>query len=356
VLPGLHLVEHLAGEPGRLADVLWLGSGRAVEARALASLADRAAPAPTEHAALPLEPSGGGAPSRAGLALRTPRALLAARAALRRHRSDVLIGLGGFPCLPAVPAARSLGVPVCLLEINAVPGAATRRLAPLAARVAHAFEASVPRGGGRRHVVTGAPLSAAFAEPDTSPEARARARRALGIEPGGALLVVLGGSQGAGGLNRFVAGAADELRAAGVSVLHQVGPGRLEEGAAEGPGYRGVEFVDDVAAALVAADLVLTRGGASTLAEVAAVGTPALVVPYPHHADRHQERNARAVGLEVVDEAELGPDVLARIVGLCAPEARAERALLSARLRAGSRTDGAATLAGELLDLARTRK
>src|SRR5690606_23048263 len=136
LLPGRHLLAHaLRAQGAVLEDLLWFTSGREVEDRALAGLAAALGGTPSARVALAVEPPGGGAPSRLRLARCTPRAFAAARAALRRHRSGVLLGLGGFTSLPPVLAARSLGIPVLLLEVNAVPGAATRVLAPLARRV-----------------------------------------------------------------------------------------------------------------------------------------------------------------------------------------------------------------------------
>ena len=102
------------------------------------------------------------------------------------------------------------------------------------------------------------------------------------------LVAVFGGSQGARSLNEFVRQHLAVLVGGGLSVLHQVGPGRAEEAGGEVVGYRAVDYLSDVPTALAAADLALCRGGASTLAELAVAQTPAWVVPYPGHADRHQ--------------------------------------------------------------------
>lgn len=359
LVPGLHLLAHAAAR-GLAVDALWLGAGRAVEERVFAA-AGRGAPEGVriERRALALEPAGGGAPSRVRLALGTPRALLVARRALRAHRAEVLLGLGGYTVLPAVLAARTLGLPVCLLEINAAAGLATRWLAPLARRVVHAWPSTVPAGGGgrARHRRLGPPLAPAFLAPVPDEGGRAAARAALGFRPELPLLVVLGGSQGARGLNRFLAAEAGALVEGGLQVLHQVGPGRLAEAASleAGRGYRAVEYVDDVRGALDAATLVLCRGGASTLAEVAARRVPALVVPYPHHGDRHQERNARAVGegLRVVDEEALGPRTRVELLELAAPGGARERARRAALLGAAVPPDAALALLEELGELAR---
>lgn len=293
IAPGRHLLEHVEGALG---DVLWFCTGRAVEERAFAGLAN------AQRVALDLEPENGGAPSLARLATRTLPGVARARAELRRQRSEVLLGLGGFTTLPAVLAARSLGLPVALLEINAAPGRATRSLARIAARTFHAWRSTLPgEQPSARDLWTGPPLPLRLLGASRNAQSVAQARAELGFAPERPLLVVLGGSQGAKALNEFVAAQASLWSLHGLQVLHQTGPGRSAEAASGEPaGYRAVEFVDDVPALLRAASAVLCRGGASTLAEVAAARCPAWVVPYPHHADQHQERNARALGAGVV--------------------------------------------------------
>lgn len=356
VVPGLHLVERslLAGAPG-LDDLLWFTSGRPVEDRVLEGFAP---PCAFERVALTLEASGGGAPGLGRLALRTPPAVLAARRALLRHRTQVLLGLGGYTTLPAALAARSLGVPVALLEINAVPGRATRTLARLASRVLHAWEGTLPPGGeGARDRLVGAPVAPAVAAVGEGRPAPGDARRFLGFDPGRPLLLVLGGSQGAGSLNAFLREHVGSLFDAGLQVLHQCGPGRLDETPVARPGLRVEEYLSPMAQALAAATVVLCRGGASTLAEVAAARRPALVVPYPHHADRHQERNARELGggVELVEDAALGPGVVARLVALCGPGGAGERDLMAAELARVARRDPAGAVLEDLALLASGR-
>jgi len=343
VVPGLHLLEHLRERGTSPEDVLWFSAGRPVEERVLAGVPGRLGAAPLERVVLALE-SEVGAPSWLRLAARTgPETRRAARA-LARHRSEVLLALGGYTGLPAVLAARFLGIPVVILEINSVSGRATRALAGLSERVVHAWPSSLTREG-NRHRCFGPPLAPAFARPLADEDASAAARAARGFRPDRPLLVILGGSQGAAPLNRFLAGAAASLVEAGLQVLHQTGPGRLAEGAGERPGYRAVEYLDDVAGTLDAATLVLCRGGASTLAEIAARARPALVVPYPHHRDRHQERNAMALGagVRVVPEERLEPALVATLVRLAGPAGLGERAVPR---------DGVERLADELLRVA----
>jgi len=248
-----------------------------------------------------------------------------ARRVLREEGSELLLGLGGYATAPATLAARSLGLTVALLEINAAAGRATRALAPLTRRVFHAWPATLPRRPGVRHALVGPPVAPRFGP--VTEEARRSARRRLGVPVDAPLVAVLGGSQGAGGLNDFVQQQAATLLSCGVQVLHQVGPGRMDEAADAAAGYRAVEYVRDVPTVLEAATVVLCRAGASTLAEVAAMRAPAWAVPYPHHADQHQERNAHELGagVRVVPEADLGPGLAQELARLVGPEGAAER-------------------------------
>jgi len=353
VVPGLHLVAHARAAGIALADLLWFQSGRAVEDRVFAGTGPLLSGIACERVVLPLENAGGGAPSRARLALRAPAAVIVARRALVAHRSEVLLGLGGFTSLPAVVAARGLGVPVVLLEVNAVPGAATRWLGPLAVRTLYAFAA----GTSPRHVRTGPPLAPDMARGGVDASQAAAARARLGFDPERPLVAVLGGSQGATALNRFVRAHVARLVAGGVQVLHQTGPGRISEAATPMAGYRAVEYVDSVRPVLEASTAVLCRGGASTLAEIAASRVPAFVAPYPRATGDHQTCNARQLGagVVVVRDADLGvwtADALAR---LCTDESRAEREAMRSALAAALPLDGAQRIWDELRALARSR-
>ena len=353
IVPGLHL---LATPRARelLADVVWFQTGRAVEARVLAGAEERLAPAMLERVTLSLEPEGGGAPSLARLACCTLPAVLRARGALRRHRSQVLVGLGGFTSLPAVLAARSLGLPVALLEINAHAGRATRWLAPWSTRVLHAWRATLPAERNPRDVWVGPPLAPEFTAGEPKIEAIRQARSELGFDPDRPLLAVLGGSQGARAVNAYVREHAPFWTLNGVTVVHQVGPGRLEEGLADLEGYTAVEYVQEVAKLLRATTLVLCRGGASTLAEIGALRRPAWIVPYPHHADRHQERNARELGrgARIVQESELSLELAREVLRFCGAAGAPERAAMSAALAGVVPQDGAAHMFDQVLELA----
>jgi len=391
IVPGLHLLAHVCEEMPRashaardeserapqLSDVVWFTSGRAVEERVMSSARARSIALDIDRVALSLEPEGGGAPSRSALFMRTPAAAARARRALARHRSDVLLGLGGFTTLPAVIAARSLGIPVALLEVNSRAGAATRWLSRCAERVLHAWPSTLPKRGresarsldasaaAREHPLEtnlhrwiGPPLSPSMFRRGASGDDEGRARTELGFDPQRPLLVVLGGSQGSGALNAFVRAHAPALVAGGAQILHQTGPNKLGEACPAFTGYRALEFIDPIETALSAATLVLCRGGASTLAEVAAMRCPAIVVPYPHHADQHQDHNARELGRGVciIPEARLGVAARDEIARLCSASAADERAIMRAELASAVPEDAARRLFEELCTLARARR
>lgn len=358
IVPGLHLLDQLEAQAELPADLLWFHTGRPVEEPVMRGLEERFAAGVLQKCVLRLEPAGGGAPTFARLARHILPSIALARRQLRARGTHVLLGLGGFTTLPAVLAARSLGIPCALLEINAAKGKATRVLAPLCQAVYHAWPATLAPGSSPKHVLSGPPLGPRYARRGSRAQDLRSARERMDLDAARPMLLILGGSQGAGSLNEYVRSKAAEWIAAGLQIVHQVGPGRLAEGATELSGagkrhYQALEYLGNVPAALAAADLCLCRGGASTLAEMAAVGTPAWVVPFPHHRDRHQERNARQLGaaVRIVQEEELagapGAARAAEIVGLLVGELRAQLEELAAYAAAAPSGDGAqAIIAG----------
>jgi UDP-N-acetylglucosamine--N-acetylmuramyl-(pentapeptide) pyrophosphoryl-undecaprenol N-acetylglucosamine transferase len=213
---------------------------------------------------------------------------------VRAMRPDGLVGFGGFTSAPIVVAGRLLGVPVALHESNRVPGLAIRTLGRLAQRVYLPPGIRLPgiRPAATRHV--GLPVRREFAR---QPPAAARA--ALGLEPHQKVLVILGGSQGSGALNDWVRAHVASLAAEGIQVYCVTGLGKGRDGGAmftskTGASVRAefVAFSDRIGALLSAADLVVSRAGAGTLAELIRCETPAILVPYPQAADDHQRANA----------------------------------------------------------------
>ena len=215
---------------------------------------------------------------------------------LRRLRPDFVIGFGGFTTAAVAYAARALGVPVALHEANRVPGRAIRFAGAIARRVY--LPPGVAPGGLRPSVVRhcGLPVRRELVRIP-----RARARATLGLRPDAKTLVVLGGSQGARPLNEWVKSSVALLAQADIQVVCVAGPqsgtaaGSVEHPGPEGRAVRAVfmPFCDDMATLLSAADLVVSRSGAGTIAELIRMHVPAILVPFPQAADNHQEFNAR---------------------------------------------------------------
>lgn len=289
--------------------------------------------------------------------LRAARALLLAAAATFRARrllkqvgANAVMGGGGYVAGPVGLAARSLRLPIVLTEADSHLGVTTRLLAPLAARVCLAFP--VAGRDGTRYLVTGRPLPATTGRAD-----RAAARERFGLEAGAPCLLVFGGSLGARRLNHAALEAFGA--AAPCSVLHACGQRDYAELRAQldeldsPPHYRLFAFIQPFADALAAADLVAARAGGSVL-ELAAVGLPAILVPYPHATADHQTLNARhmerAGAAVVVPDDELDGPRLAREVAalLGAPQRMDE---MSNAARAAARPDAAERIADELLAL-----
>ncbi len=209
------------------------------------------------------------------------------------YRPHIVICTGGYVSGPVGIAARLLGVPLILHEQNSFPGIAVRLLSRMAAQTFLAFKGAAHRIGGRQRLVVGNPVRAGWQRMD-----RAEARRCCELDPDRPTLLVVGGSQGAAGINRAVAEALPSLMERAYQVFWQTGKLGYETALSTAEAWKGrvivKEFIDDMQAACSAADLALTRAGAMTLAEQALLGVAAVLVPLPTATEKHQEYNARA--------------------------------------------------------------
>jgi UDP-N-acetylglucosamine--N-acetylmuramyl-(pentapeptide) pyrophosphoryl-undecaprenol N-acetylglucosamine transferase len=303
---------------------------------------------------LPREPSG----DLMRLPVRVRRAIKETRAVLDNVDADVVIGFGGYVALPAYLAARGgplrgRRVPVVIHEANASAGLANRVGACSARRILSA----VPGSGLRRAEVVGVPVRAAITTLDRI-ALRSEARAHFGFADDAVVLLVFGGSQGAVSINRAVAAAAKDLAGSGVSVLHAHGPKNnldLRQPADGDPPYVAVPYLSRMDLAYAAADLAICRSGAMTVAEVSAVGLPAVYVPLPI-GNGEQRLNALPVvdagGGLVVADADLTPDFVAETVaGLIADGSRLA-AMTTAASLVGHR-DAANRVAEVALEVAR---
>jgi UDP-N-acetylglucosamine--N-acetylmuramyl-(pentapeptide) pyrophosphoryl-undecaprenol N-acetylglucosamine transferase len=292
------------------------------------------------------------------LPIRVRRAVREARAVLDSVAADVVIGFGGYVALPAYLAARGgpvhrRRVPVVVHEANASAGLANR----VGARTARRVLSAVSDSGLPHAEVVGMPVRASITSLDRA-ALRARAREHFGFADDAMVLLVFGGSQGAASINRAVAAAAADLAAAGVSVLHAHGPKNTLDLRTPQPGdppYVAVPYLDRMDLAYAAADLAICRSGAMTVAEVSAVGLPAVYVPLPI-GNGEQRLNALPVvnpgGGLLIEDAELTGEFVAReIAGLLTDAPRLQAMTVAAAL-VGHR-DAAQRVAEVALDVVR---
>lgn len=313
LFPGLAVAECAAA---RQVDVLFVGSAYGIEATAIPktrfpfrSLDVRAV-------------RGRGVSGPVSFALQIPAALREAWRIVRSFRPDVVLGLGGYGSVPMVVAAWLARVPSVLIEQNVHPGMANRCLAYVASRVCTTFAESAaffPKG---KAVQTGNPVR--------------RLDSSVTPAPDDFTLFVFGGSQGAHTINQAAVDAVDILREKQIHlrVIHQTGVADAEwverRYGEMGVAAEVLPFIDDMASAYGRANLVVCRAGATTLSELASVGKPAILVPYPFAADDHQRSNAEVVLRQGAAEMILD----AQLTGPALAEATARLALDRERLQA----------------------
>lgn len=250
---------------------------------------------------------------------------------LKKFNAGAVLGMGGFVSGAAVGAARLAGLPYFLHESNAIPGRATHWLSKGAEKVFLGFEECGAHLTGVKLEVTGTPVRARLGG-----IGKEEALKKLGLHPGRHLVAVVGGSQGARGLNEAMLRGlgALESQAQKIQILHVAGEAQVEKvrkGYA-GRGFHAVVmgFCDEMDAVYAAAELVVSRSGAGTLAELAVCGVPAILVPFPASAGDHQMANAQAYSqggaAEVIGEKHLvGTELGQRIARLLMEVTRRER-------------------------------
>jgi UDP-N-acetylglucosamine--N-acetylmuramyl-(pentapeptide) pyrophosphoryl-undecaprenol N-acetylglucosamine transferase len=301
IIPAVAIANELRASVG--ADILFIGTPRGLESRLI----------PQAGFELSLIKVGQlknvSLFTRARTLLDLPLSIIRCRALLSRFRPHVVIGVGGYASGPAMAAAILEHIPTLAFEPNAYPGLANRLVGKHVSAAAVNFEAAIKFF--RNAQVTGIPVREEFFRLPARPR---------GVPPH---LLVFGGSQGARILNTLLPQIASSLLAAvpGLTILHQAGARHAKETlaaymASDAPPSRWqvYDFLDDMPRRFASADLVLSRSGASTVAELAAAGKPSLLIPFPQAADDHQRKNAEALvevgAARMLLEADVTKDIL----------------------------------------------
>jgi len=365
VYPAIALARALmARNPG--AKILFIGTRERLEARVVPE-------AGFQLATIPVQGLKGRQPllrrARSLWNLLSGRSVRHSVRILRAHRPHVVVGLGGYVSGPVIVAARMLGIPRATLEANVTPGFTSRHTGRMSQAVCVASEraaTNVRRAIGERAriEVTGNPI-----RPEIIETARDQALAALGLSGDRLTVVATGGSLGSRALNTALSRALETLAkdqaiARRVEVLHLTGsrdPVHPDEAALASTGliYQAREFLDEMHLALAAADIIVTRGGGMALAEIAALGIPAIVIPWSGAAGNEQEENARplaeAGAAIIIRDADLTPGLLAKMLReLIEDDERREA--MARRSKALGRPDAADRVAAVVEELAGIRR
>lgn len=294
--PAVAIVEELQKRDPRL-ELMWVGRRRSVEERVCAS---RSIP----FRSVPVR----GWP-RQGLVRRAWALFLLGLGVLRsffhirKFRPQVVIGVGGYVSVPLTWLAQRMGVPTILHEQNKHLGLANRLLAPKAEKLLLSFPDTAGAFPKDRSVVVGNPVRGGFLEPSN----RAAACSRLGLDSAVPVVLVSGGSQGSRTLNNAIEGAVKNFNKGEAQFIWMTGKADAlyarKVAATTAVPVEVHAFIDDMATACAAATIIVSRAGASTTAEIAALGKPSILVPYPFATDNHQEENGRA--FEAAGAAEL---------------------------------------------------
>lgn len=348
LFPGIAVAEEFLSRDA-VNQVLFVGSEQGIEARTIPRLGYR----------LELI-SAAGIRGKGSLAKLKGAAMLLygyaqSRKILKEFKPDLVLGVGGYASLPMVMAARGMELPRYIHEQNALPGMANKALARVASKVFISLEESAKFFPAGSTLLTGNPLRKQIVE---SLGSRVKGQGAENQEEAFNLLV-FGGSQGAHAINVAVPEAVAQLDPAirqNLKVTHQTGEKELQDVTAA---YRSIDyeadvrpFIDDMAAAYHRADLIICRAGATTIAEVTALGKACLFVPFPHATDDHQRKNAEALlkkeACVMMQEREMNAESLANeITRLMADCGELQR--ISDNARALGRLDAARIIVDEML-------
>ena len=278
------------------------------------------------------------------------RSLRMANGILRDFRPDIAVGVGGYASGPMLKAAQRHGIPTLLQEQNGYPGVTNKLLAKKADAICVAYDNMERWVPADRIVMTGNPVRAAITAVTATP---AEAKKALGFDPERPLVLSVGGSLGARTVNEAIEAAIPYIEKSGAQLLWQTGKLYADDCAAKAQGHPDVHasaFIDDMAMAYRAADLVVSRAGAGTISELELVGAPVILIPSPNVAEDHQRKNAMALvakGAAVMIEDAVAKNRLGAELERLLADADARRSMSQA-IKDLARPDAAADIVDRL--------
>lgn len=258
---------------------------------------------------------GKGAVAKFKTVFKVAKGFMEARRVLKTERPDVVIGVGGYVSVPVMCAASIGGIQTMIMEQNAIPGLANRILSRFARRICITFPGSAHYFNKRKVVLTGNPVRS---------EIIAKSKEARGSNDK-FVVFCFGGSQGAKTISEGLLSALDHLSDVkeGLRIIHQIGASMNESEVMAIYRSKGFDaevhtFINDMAACYVQADMVISRSGATSVAELMVMGKPALLIPYPFAADNHQEFNAKSLvdggGAEMILNKDVTGEKLAVVI------------------------------------------
>ncbi len=277
---------------------------------------------------------------------------------IKKFKPGIVLGTGGFVCAPVIAAALIKRIPAVLFENNSIPGLAVRMLSRYADRVCIAYENAAQNLSEKAKIkITGNPV-----DPDLSKNVSKEVLSKVGLDPNKKTLLVMGGSLGSRKINQALIGFLNSEKwkkehSKNWQVWHSTGKARfneVEDAVADIPSYAGMPYIYENLAALNAADVMVSRAGATSIAEITALGIPAVLIPWPGAAGDHQTYNAgmleKAYAAVTVKDDELNAGRLGDILTELMTDDE-KRRMLSANCRKLGRKDGAAAIVELLQEL-----
>lgn len=288
-----------------------------------------------------------------GVLLKLRKSIRMAKKIVRDFQPDIAIGVGGYCSGPTLKAAQRAGVPTLLQEQNSYAGVTNKLLATKARKICVAYDGMERFFPAGKIVKTGNPVRKDLVEKSRDPR---KARESFGLNPEKPTLLVIGGSLGARTLNESIEAGLKRLAEHGVQVIWQTGKHFGDRGKEAARGLTGIvvtQFISDMGSAYAAADLVISRAGASSISELQLLGKPCVLVPSPNVAEDHQTKNALALAEHgagvLVTDADARETLVTTALGLLADKEK--RGEMARNIRQMSLTDSDERIAREVLNI-----